>query len=254
MPAPVFPSVVRRSVQPASKPAASAETVIAAREAVRGLLQRSQAFNALPEDRRRQLAHDLVQIGSYLAEPDGQRLRRQSPQVRALAGDRSDEPVKPVQPPAFGQASKAGAQNMIDLVKGLDFPGFVSGLVQGVFHSIVDSSIQQMEAYGQLVANVSKSLNQFRDDNPTDNQGRDQLVDQFPDLFVLSTGGDDAFGDFGSDGSTPPQPRVVLREDIDEKSALERLNRALPLDKPLTSLDDDVVEGRVGAGSCWRRW
>ena len=90
MPASVFPSsVVKRSMQPASKPVASAETVTAAREAVRGLLQRSQAFNALPEDKRRQLAHDLVQIGSYLAEPDGVRLKRQSPQVRALAGESS---------------------------------------------------------------------------------------------------------------------------------------------------------------------
>ncbi|RQP23040.1 hypothetical protein [Piscinibacter terrae] len=238
MPASVFPSsAVRRPAPPpaaGNKPAASRETVEAARHAVRGLLQRSQAFNALPEDKRRQLAHDLVQIGSYLAEPDGQRLKRQSPQVRALAGD-----PKPQQ---FGQATKAGVENMVNLIQGVNFPGFVSGLIQGVFHSIVDSSIQQMEAYAKLVADVSKSLNQFRDDNTTDNQGRDHLVDQFPDLFQLSTGGDDAFGDFGGDGNAPPQPRVTLREDVDEGSAIDRLNRSLPLDKPLTSLDDDVVE------------
>ena len=243
MPASVFPSMVARpAAQPAARPPASAETVAAARQAVRGLLQRSQAFNALPEDKRRQLAHDLVQIGSYLAEPDGLRLKQQSAPVRSLAGGVPDAPDKP---PAFGQAVKAGVENMIDLVKGLDFPGFVSGLIQGVFHSIVDSSIQQMEAYAQLVANVSKSLNQFRDDNTTDNQGRDQLIDQFPDLFVLSTGGDDPFGGFGSDGSAPAQPRVVLREGIDEKSALERLNRSLPLDRPLTSLDDETVEAAL---------
>jgi hypothetical protein len=127
----------------------------------------------------------------------------------------------------------------------VNFPGFVSGLIQGVFHSIVDSSIQQMEAYAKLVADVSKSLNQFRDDNTTDNQGRDHLLDQFPDLFQLSTGEDDPFGSFGSDSGAPVQPRVVLREGVDEKSALERLNRSLPLEKPLTSLDDEVVEAAL---------
>ncbi|WP_349604988.1 hypothetical protein [Cupriavidus sp. DF5525] len=237
MPASIFPSGVARP--PAARLPASRETVEAARHAVRSLLQRSQAFNALPEDKRRQLAHDLVQIGSYLAEPDGMRLKRQSPPVRALADDTAAE-----QPQEFGQAVKAGVENMVSLVQGVNFPGFVSGLVQGVFHSIVDSSIQQMEAYAKLVADVSKSLNQFRDDNTTDNQGRDHLVEQFPDLFQLSTG-DDPFSDFGGDSNAPPQPRVVLREGVDEKSALERLNRSLPLERPLTSLDDDVVEAAL---------
>ena len=238
MPASVFPSaaVRRAAVPPASKPPASAETVAAARDAVRALLQRSQAFNAMPETRRRQLAHDLVQIGSYLAEPDGVRLKRQSAQVRALAGDTAPQPQQ------FGQAVKAGVENMVGLVKGVDFPGFVSGLIQGVFHSIVDSSIQQMEAYAKLVADVSKSLNQFRDDNTTDNQGRDHLVEQFPDLFEINTDGGDAFGDFGGDGNAPPQPRVAVREGVDEKAAVDRINRSLPLDRPLTGLDDDLVE------------
>jgi len=244
MPASVFPSsAVRRAVAPpGTRPPASAETVAAARGAVKELLQRSQAFNALPEDKRRQLAHDLVQIGSYLAEPDGVRLKKQSAPVRALV----DDAVKEDKPQEFGQAAKAGVQGMVDMVKGVDFPGFVSGLVQGVFHSIVESSIHQMEAYAKLVADVSKSLNQFRDDNTTDNQGRDQLIDQFPDLFQLSTGQDDPFGDFGGDGGgAPAQPRVVLRDNVDEKSALARLNRSLPLDKPLTSLDDDTIEAAL---------
>ena len=234
----VFPSsAVRRAAPPLpQKPAASRETVDAARQAVRGLLQRSQAFNALPEDKRRQLAHDLVQIGSYLAEPDGVRLKQQSPQVRALASN-----TAPMQPQQFGQATRAGVENMVGLMQGVNFPGFVSGLIQGVFHSIVDSSIQQMEAYAKLVADVSKSLNQFRDDNTTDNQGRDHLIEQFPDIFQLSMG-DDGFGDFGGDGNAPAQPRVTVREDVDEKSALARINSSLPLDKPVTSLDDDLVE------------
>jgi hypothetical protein len=240
MPASLFPtSAPRRYVRPPQpvRPAASQQTVDIARHTVRGLLQSSQAFNALPEDKRRQLAHDIVQIGSYLAEPEGVRLKQQSPQVRALAG----EPA-PAVPEKFGQATRAGIESMVALVQGVDFPAFVSGLIQGVFHSIVDSSIQQMEAYAKLVADVSKSLNQFRDDNTSDNQGRDHLIEQFPDIFELSTDGGDGFGDFGGDGDAAPKPTVAVRDDVDEKTAVDRLNRSLPLDKPLTGLDNDVVE------------
>jgi hypothetical protein len=124
----------------------------------------------------------------------------------------------------------------------VNFPGFVSGLIDGVFHSIVKSSIEQMEAYGKLVADVSKSLNQFRDDNTTANQGRDHLVEQFPDLFTLQMPEQDPFGGFGGDSSAPPQPRVALRDGVDERQAVARLNSSLPLDKPITKLDDELVE------------
>ena len=39
----------------------------------------------------------------------------------------------------------------------VNFLDFVAGLIQGVFHAIVKSSIEQMEAYGKLVASVSRS-------------------------------------------------------------------------------------------------
>ncbi|MBR0692731.1 hypothetical protein [Bradyrhizobium lablabi] len=233
----VFPSTALRRAAPQLPPArsrVSPQTLQATRVAVHDLLRQTQAFNALPENKRRELANGLVQIGTYLAEPDGMRLKRQSPQVRALAGD---------DPPKFGTAIATGVEQAKAFIEGVNFPEFVSGLIQGVFHSIVQSSIEQMEAYAKLVADVSKSLNQFRDDNTTDNQGRDHLVDQFPDLFELSmAGGDDAFGDFGGDDNAPPQPKVTLRDGIDEKSAIDRLNRSLPLDRPLTGLDDELVE------------
>ena len=44
-----------------------------------------------------------------------------------------------------------------------------------------------MEAYAKLVADVSKSLNQFRDDNTTQNQGRDHLVEQQSQLAFDAT-------------------------------------------------------------------
>ncbi len=225
---------------------ASRETLDTARTKVRSLLESSRAFDNLPADKREALAKGMVQIATYLAEPDGMRLPpgKNSPQVKALAGD--SEPLPVDKQPEFGQALRTGVQQAGALMQAVNFPTFVSGLIDGVFHSIVTSSIEQMEQYAKLVADVSKSLNQFRDDNTTQNQGRDHLVDQFPDLFKLSTGGD-AWGDFGafgddSGGGAPPQPKVVLRDDIDSRAAIDRLNQSLPLDKPLTRLDDDLVE------------
>ena len=46
----------------------------------------------------------------------------------------------------------------------VDFPTFVAGLIEGVFNAIVNASVQQMDAYGELVKSVDKSLNDFVDE------------------------------------------------------------------------------------------
>lgn len=249
----IFPRSVpaARAAAARPQPIASEETHKAARQAVRALLERTKNFSELAPEKREALAQGLVQIGSYLAEPDGVRLKpgQQSPQVRALAGDDSrivqrgentDEEGKFVAQSAREGAAVAGA-----LLDAVNFPEFCAGLINGVFHSIVQSSIEQMEAYAKLVADVSKSLNQFRDDNTTPNQGRDHLVEQFPDMFQLTMdtgefGG--GFGSFGDEKAPPPGPRVTVREGIDERAAVARINSSLPLDKPIERLDDELVE------------
>lgn len=235
---------IRSAIRPPSRsaPQASAETLGAARVAVRQLLEQNEAFQALAPDKRQALAQGLVDIGTYLAEPDGLRLKpsQQSPQVQALAsssrsaGRGVDEEGKFVAQGAREGAAAAGA-----LLQAVNFPEFCAGLINGVFHSIVTSSIQQMEAYAKLVADVSKSLNQFRDENTTQNQGRDHLVEQFPDIFQISVDSGE-FGDFGDEPKAGP--RVTMREGVDEKQAVQRVNQSLPLDKPVARLDDDLVE------------
>lgn len=236
-----------------STPQVSPETQQATRAAVRSLLESSDSFHELSPEKRQALAHNLVQIGSYLAEPDGVRLKpeQHSPQVQALAGNmfasagsgqsQDSTPLKESKQPEFGQALRTGVEQAGALMQAVNFPTFVSGLINGVFNSIVTSSIQQMEQYAKLVADVSKSLNTFRDDNTTQNQGRDHLVEQFPDIFQLSMGGDDAFADFDGGGKNAG-PRVVLRDDVDERAAIGRINASLPLEKPVTRLDDELVE------------
>ncbi|QDH70458.1 hypothetical protein [Marilutibacter alkalisoli] len=227
-------------------PMASRETTDVVRRKVRQMLEQAESFQELAPEKREALAKGLVQVGSYLAEPDGVRLKpnQLSPQVRALAGNDS-EPLPTDDQPEFGTALKTGVQQAGALMQAVNFPEFVSGLIDGVFHSIVTSSIQQMEAYAKLVADVSKSLNQFRDDNTTQNQGRDHLVEQFPDIFQLQMGNNEwgDFGGFGDEGGQAAnEPRVVVRQDVDERAAVERINQSLPLDKPITRLDDELVE------------
>lgn len=259
----IFPrsnQMARPAARAASAPSpVSRETHDAARRAVRDLLERSRSFNELAPEKREALAKGLVQIGSYLAEPDGMRLRpdQQSLQVRALAGEsggtsqQSGSNVS--QDGEFkAQGAREGVAAAGALLQAVNFPEFCAGLINGVFHSIVQSSIEQMEAYAKLVADVSKSLNQFRDENTTQNQGRDHLVEQFPDLFQISMDNSDPFASFGgmggsvgfSDATVPaaPQPHVVVREGIDEDSAVTRINQTLPLDKPIERLDDELVE------------
>jgi len=236
--------VPNRSARRAPATAASAETHNAARVAVRELLEKSDAFQQLDPTKRQALAQGLVEIGSYLAEPDGLRLapEQQAPQVRALASSSFTGRQRGSNTSEDGQFTAQGAREGAAvagaLLQAVNFPEFCAGLIDGVFHSIVTSSIQQMEAYAKLVADVSKSLNQFRDENTTQNQGRDHLVEQFPDLFEISVDtGDFSFGDEASAG-----PRVVMREGIDEKQAVQRVNQSLPLDKPVERLDDDLIE------------
>lgn len=224
------------------KPQVSAETWNATRATVRSLLESSPAYAELPEPKRRQLAQDLVQVGAFLAEP-GMRVAPQhmSRDVLALAqADGNTASVNSKDQPKFGTAISTGVEQAVALVEGINFPAFVSGLIEGVFHSIVKSSIEQMEAYGKLVADVSKSLNQFRDENTTANQGRDHLIEQFPDLFTLQEPGDSFGGGFGDEA--PSGPRVSLREGVDEKQAVARINASLPLSQPLTKIDDELVE------------
>src|SRR5215208_181321 len=119
------------------------------RSQVKTFLTSSQAFHSLPADKRRQIAQDMVKVASYLV---------------------------------------SGSSNGADrLVADVEFPSFVSSLLKGVFDAIVDSSIRQMKAYGKLVAGVAKSLDEFTNENISDNEARHHLLDRLPQFFRSST-------------------------------------------------------------------
>ena len=129
------------------------------RQAVRDLLTRSEAFSQLPPGKQSQIAHDTALIVDYLVSPAHQT----SSSARQTSG---------------------AARN---LPQEVDFPAFVSSLIKGVFEAIVNASIEQMKAYGKLVAAVTKSLDKFRDENISENEARDYLLKRFPDLYTGTT-------------------------------------------------------------------
>jgi hypothetical protein len=220
----------------------SPETLNVVRTQVRDLLMSAPAFRALPPDKQRAIAQDTVALASYMAEPEG---IKGNNLPNALSVQRGSNPLARSLadvPPRRGgagagkfeaQGALQGAAAAGAFLNAVDFPAFVSALIKGVFHSIVESNITQMEAYGRLVADVAKTLNQFRDENVTANQGRDWLVEQYPDSFQIDV-------DTGEDGTS--QPRVRVRDGVDEEQALSKL-KDLPFDGQPPSTFDDDTEG-----------
>lgn len=231
----------------------SPETIELARKGVRKLLTESASFRALPAESRQQLAAQMVDLVSYLAEPEGikgTKLPSAKPPAAMAVGhkDKKDPYAFSLASPATStssttgtdkftaQSAQEGARIAQVYLQGVNFPSFVSSLIEGVFHSIVKSSIEQMKAYADLVENVSKTLSQFRDENVTDNQGRDYLMQQFPDTFQLDM-------DTGDDGTS--QPRIRVKDGVDEQSAVSKVN-TLPIEGgPITGLDDDTAEQKL---------
>lgn len=105
----------------------------------------------------------------------------------APAFDGAAQPAAPKEKAIDALGRRAGA-----LLEELDFTTFVAGLMNGTFDAIVDSSIRQMEAFGELVAAAAKPLDQFMQENVTLNQARDYLVTQYPRDVTLRHGADGA--------------------------------------------------------------
>src|SRR5262249_10338922 len=143
------------------------------RAQVRDLLLQSPAFLSLPAEKRQQIARDTALVASYLAKPegiDGNTLPPPTPpQVRSRSTDPyalsladgtdststapSAKDVDKIGKSKFqASAAREGAAVAGVLLKQINFSDFVGGLITKVFHAIVASSIEQMEAYGALVA------------------------------------------------------------------------------------------------------
>src|SRR5688500_19528547 len=100
-------------------------------------------------DERRALAQNMVRVASYLSTDPGWLDAETPPGSEPLA-----EAMAPVEdlkkrlaqaPGQVGSEFQAGAmrqgvEEFSNLVQTVDFPKFVSGLIQGVFQAVVDAS------------------------------------------------------------------------------------------------------------------
>jgi hypothetical protein len=229
-------------VGPAPPTVVPAATLQLVRPAVRDILTRSAAFRRLPPEEQRELAQQMVKVSAYMADPDGLASDELSkpPEQRLVRAQ--DDPADAVaerlaaSPGSTGADFRAGAveqgvEQFGALVKKVDFPKFVGGLIENVFQAIVQSSLDQMRAYGELLANVAKSVDEFARDNISPNNARDWLVGRFPDVLELNEAGlSQGFADGAqpaADGTTPtpaPQPTVQQREDAPTESVQAMLD------------------------------
>lgn len=179
------------------------------RDKVRELLLESPSYRSLPDAERRDLAHGMVRIASYIA---GGERGDNAPAVALVGGALANAPP-PRPDTASGDmqnsgaaAAHEGASVLGELVDAVDFPKFVAGLIDGVFNAIVTASIKQMEAFAELVKNVSKSVDDFMKDNVSQNQARDYLAEKYPDHLEVDTssGQPQVKKKAGADGSQMP--------------------------------------------------
>lgn len=253
----------------------------ATRRAVQGLLTASQSFPDLTQDERDRMAQATVRVLAFMADPNGvysevaaREARGELPAgtlppeiaastatpARSLADDArtlAEDPVEATKrnlsaSPGFaGEDFEAGAvrqgvQQFGEMVQKVDFPKFVGGLIKNVFQAIVESSIEQMRAYGELIANVAKTTDQFMRDNISDAAGRDFLAESYPDVISIGSGaGSEGFaaGEEGAETAAPP-PRAEANGE-DAAVRLAEISRNLNLSPPVTDITDANAELRL---------
>jgi hypothetical protein len=202
------------------------------RTQVRALLERTPAYKDMDAESRKGIANGLVDVVSFLADPaagqadfaEGLATKTGAEKVQDRLAKKQDLVGKDFDAGAL----EAGTKAFKEMVGAVDFPEFVSGLIEGVFTSIVDSSIRQMEAYGKLLEAVVKSVEEYAADNVTPNQARDYLQQRFPDTLTVRIESGD--------------PRLALKEGAEE-DALTRVKAAMGGED--VDLDDEESEAEL---------
>lgn len=218
------------------------------------LLARSPAYRSLDGRGQREVAQALDKITRYLDTPAGNGstplARQMAPDLKSAIGTQpgGGTGVPGTQPPGLpgpspspgmapaatpgagggGAVGRAGEVARATL-SAIDFPSFVGSLIQGTFQAIVDSSIQQMEAYATLLKNVASTVDRFMADNVSEGMARDHLADQYG-------------GVFGRDTSRGMPKLSIKQQDEDQPlpSFLQDLGFASTSD-----IDDDAVENVI---------
>ena len=227
-------------------PVPQAETISLVQSQIDALLSQTPAYYALPDHDRARLRSDLTHISAYAAElvRDDWAQSRKLGQRPVIIQERTfrpqtDRPPKTARPRPLSRSMAANnlqtnatgrvADITQSTLKAIAFPTFVADLINGTFDAIIGATIKQMNAFMDLVAQVSKTVSEYERDNVTDNQARDFLVQQLPGLLEIVVEDD--------------QPTLVITEagEAAEAPALAFLQATLGLPAPVTRLEDDLI-------------
>lgn len=204
---------------------------------VDALLAQTPSFKSLSISDQKTLRQRFSYIAAYLAEllrDDWLQSHRigQQPLVRHKVNMVPEKQKAVATALTAGADFRPGAVNQVarvtqETLRAIAFPTFVADLVRGTFQAIVNTSIQQMEAFGELLENVSKTVDQFMADNISDNQARDWLTQRYPGLIRVIV----------EDG----QPRLAPTEDADEQP-MPDFRVELNTPESISSLDESSLE------------
>ena len=186
---------------PQLTPAQTARVV----EALGDLLPQSASFRALSPGEQAAIRANTSQVAALLRDDPVETLGRDPYAIPLVDDSPPPPPPPPIVPRSQApQGVVRGSQHSTgsyaptsalaateatgSFLREVNFPSFVAELVKGTFQAIVESSIEQMRAYGELVQSVVMSTNEFRDQNVSENQARDHLVQTYPNVFQLNVG------------------------------------------------------------------
>ena len=179
------------------------------RTAIRALLTASSDYQGLDSRTRREIAQGLVKISStalaLAAEADAAAIADRPGRTLARAQSAGSE--------FSGVAAQRVAGTAQQILNAVSFPRFVTELITGVFKALVDTNQQQMNAYVELIRNVSASMEGFADANVGLDGARRWLVERFPGSFTVE-GETDPFDEPG---------RQLTAEEQAERDAETRL-------------------------------
>ncbi|HEY9229433.1 MAG TPA: hypothetical protein VIP11_22480 [Gemmatimonadaceae bacterium] len=205
------------------------------REAVREILTASPAFAELDSDRRRELAHSMVQV-CHVAASLIQEEVESDQQARTAAAMETE--ARATAPRGVARALNAGsefsgvsasrvASTTRAILNAVSFPRFVTELINGVFKAMLDSSAQQMNSFVELLNNVASSLEGFADTNVGAVRAREWLVETFPGSYEIEGDGEQ------EDAPTTPEERAELAAERGERKVRLRGGGSPPTEQAL---------------------
>jgi hypothetical protein len=172
-------------------------------------LRHSSAFHGLTRGEQATVGRDLERIERALTGPqrghyggDPYAIAQATPDdlQRDLGGPGGGSPASPgsggrssaaAAPPSAPPPAPAPAKNPLadmkaagEIVDAINFPAFVASLVTGTFKAIVDATAQQLREYADLVANLSRSVDDFGREHVSDDQVRANLASKYPSDLV----------------------------------------------------------------------